>query len=59
MVEEIKMQIDRFEELGLTVWVDTNGQSVSIGLEESWYVRSVVSLPVELSEREIKSQVYE
>ena len=59
MAEEKKIQRDRFEELGLTVWVDTSSQSVSIGLEESWYVRSVVSLPVELSERELKSQVYE
>jgi len=59
MAEEKKIQSDRFEELGLTVWVDTHSQLVSIGLEESWYVRSVVSLPVELSERELKSQVHE
>ncbi len=32
------MQVDRDEELGLTIWTDTTSQSVSIGLEESWYV---------------------
>jgi Tfp pilus assembly PilM family ATPase len=45
--------------LGLTVWIDTQNQSVSIGLEESWYVRSLVSLPVDLSERELSAQVFE
>jgi len=59
MAEETKIQIDRDEALGLTVWIDTPSQSVSIGLEESWYVRTVVSLPVELSERELSEQVSE
>jgi len=59
MAEETKIQIDRDEALGLTVWIDTPSQSVSIGLEESWYVRTVVSSPVELSERELSEQVSE
>ena len=59
MAEETKIQVNRDEALGLTVWIDTQNQSVSIGLEESWYVRSVVSLPVDLSERELSAQVVE
>jgi Tfp pilus assembly protein PilP len=59
MVDETKMQINRDEALGITVWIDTQSQSVSIGLEESWYVRSVVSLPFELSEPELGAQVGE
>ena len=59
MVEAKKIQVDRDEKLGLTVWIETHTQSVSIGLEESWYVRSLVSLPIDLSEREIRSQVCE
>jgi len=59
MVEDTKIQVNRDEALGLTVWIDTQSQSVSIGLEESWYVRSVVSLPFELSERELSAQVGE
>ena len=53
------MQVDRDEELGLTIWTDTTSQSVSIGLEESWYVRSIVSLPVDLSGRELNEQICE
>jgi Tfp pilus assembly protein PilP len=59
MAEETKMRVDRDEALGLTVWIDAPSQSVSIGLEESWYVRTVVSLPVELSERELSAQLCE
>ena len=59
MAEETKIQVNRDEALGLTVWIDTQSQSVSMGLEESWYVRSVVSLPVDLSERELSAQVVE
>ena len=59
MAEETKVQVNRDEALGLTVWIDTQSQSVSMGLEESWYVRSVVSLPVDLSERELSAQVVE
>ena len=53
------MQVERDEELGLTIWIDTTNQSVSIGLEESWYVRSIVSLPVDLSGRELNEQICE
>ena len=35
MAEETKIQVNRDEVLGLTVWIDTQNQSVSIGLEES------------------------
>lgn len=59
MAEETKILVNRDEALGLTVWIDTPSQSVSIGLEESWYVRSVVSLPLDLSERELSVQVSE
>ena len=53
------IQIERDEELGLTVWLDGNKHTVAIGLDASWYVRTVVSLPVELSKRELDAQVCE
>lgn len=59
MSEQAKVQVDHDEALGLTVWMETHTQSVSVGLEDSWYVRSVVSLPIDLTEREIFSQVCE
>lgn len=52
-------QIQRNEELGFTLWVDTKNQSVAIGLEASWYVRTLLSLPVELNDREVNSQICE
>ncbi len=60
MDETTRIQVvERDEERGLTVWTDRHSQSVAIGLDESWYVRSVVSLPVELSNRELYAQVCE
>ena len=59
MAEETKIQVNRDEASGLTEWIDTQNQSVSIGLEESWYVRSVASLPIDLSERELSAQIVE
>jgi len=59
MGETPKIQIERNEEQGLTVWIDKHSQSVAIGLDASWYVRSMVSLPVELSNRELHAQVSE
>lgn len=59
MDEITTIQIERDEELGLTVWLDGNKHTVAIGLDASWYVRTVVSLPVELSKRELDAQVCE
>lgn len=59
MSEQAKAQVDHDAALGLTVWIETHTQLVSVGLEESWYVRSVVSLPADLTEREIYSQICE
>jgi len=59
MSDQEKAQVVQDAALGLTVWVENHTQSVSVGLEESWYVRSVVSLPVDLTEQEIHSQIYE
>ena len=59
MTQNTKIQVKQVQELGLTLWIDMHSQSVSVGLEESWYVRSVVSLPIDLSKREIFTQLSE
>jgi hypothetical protein len=59
MSEQAQVHVDQDAPLGLTVWIETHTQAVSVGLDESWYVRSVVSLPADLTEREIYSQICE
>lgn len=59
MTQNTNIQVKHDQELGLTLWIDMQSQAVSVGLEESWYVRSVVTLPMDLSEREIFTQLSE
>ena len=58
MADTTAIQKDYDEALGLTFWTDPQSQIVSIGLEASWYTRTVVSLPQELSERELGQQIH-
>ena len=59
MTKNTTVPVDQAQIQGLTVWINTQTQAVSVGLEESWYARSVVSLPIDLSEREVHSQLRE